>query len=112
MDHSNFLECDWTDFYEGAVEAIPHDAPPPKETEVDLHMFIDSNYSGNKQTRRSRTGFMIHMNMSLINWYSKKQSTIETSVFGTEFVAMNISVETLYAIQNKLRMMGIPISGT
>ena len=39
-------------------------------------------------TKRSRTGFMVYMNMSLINWYSKKQSTIETSLFGTEFVAM------------------------
>ena len=51
------------------------------------------------------------MNMSLIDWYSKKQSTKETSVFGTEFVAKKIRVDTLYAIQYKLRMMGIPISG-
>ena len=51
------------------------------------------------------------MNMSLTNWYSKKQSTIETSIFGVEFVAMKVSVETLHAIQYKLRMMGIPISG-
>ena len=54
---------------------------------------------------------MIYINMSLINWYSGKQSTIETTVFGTEFVAMKASVDTLHAIQYKLRMMGIPISG-
>ena len=51
------------------------------------------------------------MNMSLIYWYSKKQSTIETSVFGTEFVAMKVGIKTLCAIQYKLRMVGIPISG-
>ena len=66
MDHSNFWECDWTDFYEGAVEAIPHNSPPPRGKEVDLHMFVDSDHAGNKQTRRSRTGFMIYMNMSLL----------------------------------------------
>ena len=51
------------------------------------------------------------MKMSLINWYSKKQSIIETSVFGAEFVAMKVGIETLHAVQYKLRMMSIPISG-
>ena len=54
---------------------------------------------------------MIYKNMLLINWYFKKQSTIETSVFGTEFAAMKKGIETLCAICYKLRMMGIPISG-
>ena len=31
IDHSNFWKCDWTDFYEGAVEAIPPNGPPPRE---------------------------------------------------------------------------------
>ena len=61
-------------------------------------MFIDSNHSGNKSTRRSRTMFMIYMYMTLINCYSKKQSTKETLVFGTEFVSMKVGVETLKAI--------------
>ena len=39
------------------------------------------------------------------------QSTIETWVLGTEYVAMMVRMETLYAIQYKLRMMGVPISG-
>ena len=63
IDHSNFQDCDWTDFYEGAVEAIPSHAPPPREKEVDLCMFIDSNHAGNRGTRRSRTGFMVDVIM-------------------------------------------------
>ena len=61
-------------------------------------MFVDSNHAGNKQPRRTKTRFMIFMNISLINWYSKKQSTIETSVFGAEFVAMKVEIEALHAI--------------
>ena len=61
-------------------------------------MFRDSDHARDKQTRGSRTVFMICMNMSLINWHSKKQCTIETSVIGAEFVAMKVSVETLCAI--------------
>ena len=55
---------------------------------MDLCISVDSYHAGDKQTRRSRTRFMIYINMSLINWYSKKQSIAETSVFGAKFVAM------------------------
>ena len=48
IDHSNFWDYDWTDLYEGAVEAIPPNAPWPRQKEVDLCMFIDSNCAGNK----------------------------------------------------------------
>ena len=72
---------------------------------------VDSDHAGDKSTRRSHTGFMIFMNMSLINWISKKQPTMETAVFGAEFVAMKHSVETLRGIWYKLHMMGVPIAG-
>ena len=61
-------------------------------------MFIDSDHAGNKLTRRSKTMFMTYINMIIINWYSIKQSSIEISVLGTEFVAMKVWVETLLAI--------------
>ena len=48
--------------------------------------------------------------MTFINWCSKRQSTIETSAFGTELLAFNTVMETLYAIKYKLRMMSILIS--
>ena len=50
------------------------------------------------------------MNTSLISLYFKKQSTIQTSVFVAEFVAMEVGMETFHVIQYKLRMMGIPIT--
>jgi hypothetical protein len=42
---------------------------------------------------------------------SKKQATIETSVFGAEFVAMKHGIETLRGLRYKIRMMGIPLTG-
>ena len=35
-DHSNFWPYEWTDFNEGAVEAISPKAPLPRGKEVDL----------------------------------------------------------------------------
>ena len=63
------------------------------------------------QTRRSRTGFMIFISMSFISWHSKKQSTIESSVFGTEFIIMKIGGDTSHDICYELWMIGTPISG-
>jgi hypothetical protein len=49
--------------------------------------------------------------MALFIWLSKRQPTIETSVFGAEFVAMKHSIETLRGLRYKLRMMGAPLTG-
>ena len=42
---------------------------------------------------------------------SNKQPTIETSVFGAEFVAMKYGMETLQGLRYKLNMMGVLILG-
>jgi hypothetical protein len=111
IDMSVFKICDWKNFYGNLKEAIPVDAPPARGKEVEIRMFVDSDHAGDKLTRRSRTGFIIYVNMAPIIWVSKKQPTIETSVFGAEFVAMKHGMETLRGLRYKLRMMGIPIEG-
>jgi hypothetical protein len=63
---------------------------------------VDSDHAGDKKTRRSRTGFLIYCNMALIIWLSKRQTTIETSVFGAEFVAMKHGIKTLRGLRYKL----------
>ena len=44
-------------------------------------------------------------------WKPKKQPTIDTSVFGAEFMAMKHGMETLQGLRYKLNMMAVPISG-
>ena len=85
---SNFVECDWSDFYPGASEALPPNAPKPLGNGVMLRMFVDSDHAGDKVSRRSRTGFVIFLNYGMINWLSKNQSTVETSVFGAKFCTL------------------------
>ena len=48
----------------------------------------DDNHDPDTITRRSRTGFIVHANCAPMFWYSKKQSSIESSSFGSEFMAM------------------------
>lgn len=111
IDMTAFKECDWKHFYKGAKEAIPDNAPEPRGKEVDVRCFVDADHAGDTVSRRSRTGFFIYINMAPIVFHSKKQTTIETSVFGSEFAAMKQAMETCRGLRYKLRMMGVPISG-
>jgi hypothetical protein len=43
---------------------IPSDSPVPCGNEVDLRLFVESDHTGKQFTRRSRTGFVIYLNMS------------------------------------------------
>ena len=58
---------------------------------------------------RSRSCFLIYVNTALVQWFSKKQSTVETSVFDAEFVAMKEGIDALRRIRYEPWMMGIPI---
>eukprot|EP00934_Nitzschia_sp_Nitz4_P006827 Nitzschia sp. Nitz4//scaffold434_size7771//2174//3312//NITZ4_009151-RA/size7771-exonerate_protein2genome-gene-0.20-mRNA-1//-1//CDS//3329551831//6817//frame0 len=109
IDPATFQECDWTNFYGDVKEAIPKDAP--EALEVDMRLYVDSSHADDKVHRRSRSGYFIYLNMAPISWLSKKQATIETSVFGAEFVAMKIVMEAIRGLRYKLRMMGVLLSG-
>jgi hypothetical protein len=106
-----FKKVDWTDFYPDADEAKPPNAPEPCGMMVQVNCFIDANHAGNKVTRRSHTGILIYLNSALINWYSKQHNTVESSLFGSEFIALRVAMEKLEELRHKLRMMGIPIWG-
>ena len=49
--------------------------------------------------------------MAPIIWYSKRQNTVESSTFGSEYVALKIAVELIESLVYKLRMFGVPIEG-
>ena len=66
---------------------------------------MDSDHATDETTRRSRTGYFIYVNSALVNWISKKQATIETSVFGADFVAMKQGMEAVRGLRYNLRMM-------
>ena len=56
-------------------------------------MFMNSDHAGDKVSCRSRSGFLIYVNTALVQWFSKKQSTVVTSVFGAQFVTMKQGID-------------------
>jgi hypothetical protein len=111
VDMGTFINTDWKSMYGDVKEMIPSDAHVPHGKEVDLRLFVDSDHAGEKFTRRSRTGSVIYLNMAPTVWFSKRHPTVESSVFGAEFVAMKNGIETCRGLRYKLSMMGVALSG-
>jgi hypothetical protein len=111
IDYESFPHENWSEFYGDVAEAIPPNAPRPLGKGLECRCYVDADHAGDKVTRRSRTGIIIYLNSAPIVWYTKKQNTVETSTFGSEFVALKTATEMLRGLRYKLRMMGIPIDG-
>jgi hypothetical protein len=85
VDMRAFIKTDWKPMCRDVKEAIPPNAPVTRGKSIELRIFVDSDHVGEHFTRRSRTGFVIYLNMALIVWFSKRQPTVESSVFGADF---------------------------
>ena len=72
--------------------------------------FLGSDHDCNAITQSSRNVFIIFINNASIYWFCKKQTSIDTSSFGSEFVVMKQCCEYILCLQYKLRMMGIIIN--
>ena len=109
IDEEDFSKEEWEQHYSVEKEAIPSNAPKPLGNELVIRAFVDADHAGDKVSRRSRTGFVVFVNSAPIMWISKKQAGVETSTFGSEFLAMKACCEYLRGLRYKLRMMGIPL---
>jgi hypothetical protein len=105
-----FQQTDWSEsIYKDATEELPPKMPEPLGLPVIMTCFVDANHAEDQVTRRSQTGFIIYLNNAPVDWFSKKQNTVESSTFGSEFVAMRTAIEKVRALRYKLRMFGIPL---
>jgi hypothetical protein len=110
-DPNTFIIQDWTEFYGDIEEELPPKMPEPLGQPMNITAFVDANHAGNVVTRRSHTGVIIYLQNTPIIWHSRRQNTIETSTFGSEFVALRCARDLIVALRYKLRMFGVPIEG-
>lgn len=106
------VKHDWFEFYGNCCEELPHDIPIPRGNPVLMTAYFDADHAGCLETRRSTTGMLLMLNNTPIQWYSKRQTTVESATYGSEMVAGRITVEFVIAMRYKLRMLGIPIIGS
>ena len=103
IDDQEFPLEDWSHTPFGhAKETLPPNAPKPYGIGFIVRAFVDSDHAGDVITRKSRTGFIILLNNPPIYWSSKKQGGIETSAYGSEFMAMKQCCEYLRGLRYKI----------
>ena len=114
IDTAAFQRKDWSTSEFGHVEGkevLPKKRPRERGSGFIMRAKVDADHATDTVTRRSRSGFIVYINSAPVYWFSKKQTAVESSSFGSEFCAMKLCCEYLRGLRYKLRMMGIPIHG-
>eukprot|EP00934_Nitzschia_sp_Nitz4_P004676 Nitzschia sp. Nitz4//scaffold468_size5769//118//5631//NITZ4_009203-RA/size5769-snap-gene-0.0-mRNA-1//-1//CDS//3329552515//4666//frame0 len=105
-------QYDWDrSIYVGAQEELSASDPPPLGKPVKLISYVDANLFHDLITGRSVTGVLHLANQTPIEWFSKKQSTVETATYGSEFVAARTATEQIMEIRATIRSFGVAIIG-
>ncbi len=84
----------------------------PLGHEVVFTHYFDANLFHDLLTGRSVTGILHLVNQTPIDWFSKKQSTVETATYGSEFIAGRTCVEQAMDLRTTFRYLGVPINST
>jgi hypothetical protein len=103
-------EYDWSSsVYRDVKEIIPADIPEPNGKYVTLSHYFDANLYHDMVTGRSVTAILHFLNQTPMDWYSKKQATVETATFGSEFIAARTTIDQIVDLRMTLRYLGVPI---
>jgi hypothetical protein len=95
-DIEEVAEYDWSKSIYGNVrKAVPKDAPEPLGKPVTTTHYQDANLYHDIITGRSVTAILHFLNKFLINWYSKKQATVKTATYGSEYISARTCVNQI-----------------
>lgn len=72
------------------------------------HAFVDADYGGCKDTRRSTSGYVFMMAGGPVTWSSKRQATVALSTVEAEYVAMSRCAQQMKWMHSWLDEVDIP----
>ena len=84
--------------------------PEPLDKAVVTATPMDSSLNHCLATGKSLTGCLQFANKTSVDSCSKKQATVETATYGSEFVAAKTATEQIMDIRQSLRYLGAPIA--
>ena len=78
-----------------------------RDADLFPHAFVDADYGGCRDTRRSTSGYVFIMAGSPVTWSSKRQPTVALSTVETEYVAMSRCTQQMVWMQSWLDEVAI-----
>jgi hypothetical protein len=73
--------------------------------------FVDSDWAGCPDTRRSTSGFVFILNGAAISWKSKRQTSVALSTAEAEYVSASSMVQEVIYLRKLLANLGFPQTG-
>ena len=73
-----------------------------RDSELSPTAFVDADYGGCKDTRRSTSGYVFTMAGGAVTWSSKRQATVALSTVEAEYVAMSRCAQQMVWMQSWL----------
>ena len=95
--------------YGHVQEEVPHDAPPPRGKGVTTTTYIDANLYHDLVTGRAVTGIFHLINKTPGGWSGRKQNTVATSTYSSEYVAARVGTEQIMELRTTLRYLGVTV---
>ena len=97
LDYSKYKTDDknWNYIYGDIQEEIPNNMPKAKGRKVTLTMFADANLYHDRLTGWSVTGLIMMLNKTPVDWFSKKQLSVDSAIYRSEFVAARIGTDKI-----------------
>ncbi len=71
--------------------------------------YFDANLYHDLISGKSVSGILHFFNKTPIDWFTKKQSTVETATYGSEFVARKIAVQQIVEFRLTFCYLGVPV---
>jgi len=103
-------EYDWSrTVYAGSTEQYPENLPIARGNPVQQLSYVDANLYHDMLSGKAVTAILHMLNQTPIDWYSKKQNTVETATFGSENVAARTAIEQMKDLKFTLLYLGVPI---
>ena len=85
-------------------------SPLPDNLEWTMTVYTDSDWAGDKESRRSVTGFIIFLMDCPIIWSSKQQSCVTLSSTEAEYVALSEAAKEIKFLYQVLESLGVKVT--
>ena len=80
-----------------------------KGKHVTTSTYVDANLHHDQVTGKAVTACLHMVNATPSHWHTKRQATVETATFGSEFVAARIATDQIIDLRYTLMYLGVPV---
>ena len=100
------------DYYKDLEFKDLPEVPNPLGDRVEVNIFVDASHADNKLNRKSVTGILIYGGDMLVKSISRRQNSVDTSTFSSEYLALKTVVEEVQGMRLLVQSIVVPSKGT